>query len=91
MQTGVSMPSLRRRLTTLTPSSPGIITSSTITAGGLLRDGGQRLLTVGGGVNGEALEAQGALEGLPDGGLVVDDEDKRIATDHASHDGPGSR
>src|SRR3954471_14611101 len=34
MQTGVSMPSPRSRLTTLTPSSPGIITSSTITAGG---------------------------------------------------------
>src|SRR3954449_2920335 len=34
MQTGVSMPSLRRRLTTLTPSSRGIVTSRTITAGG---------------------------------------------------------
>src|SRR4051794_22993374 len=34
MQTGTSMPSPRRRRTTLTPSSPGIITSSTITDGG---------------------------------------------------------
>src|SRR4051812_38583222 len=34
MQTGVSMPSLRRRLTTLTPSRRGIVTSRTITAGG---------------------------------------------------------
>ena len=34
MQTGVSMPSLRRRLTTWTPLSPGIVTSSTMTAGG---------------------------------------------------------
>ncbi len=58
---------------------------------GLLRDGAQRLQAVGGGGNGEALEAQCALEGLPDGGLVIDDEDKRIATDHASHDGRGSR
>ena len=35
---------------------------------------------VGGGGHGEALEAQRALEGLPDGGLVVDDEDKGITT-----------
>src|SRR4051794_21427206 len=34
MQTGGSIPSLRRRLTTLTPSSRGIVTSRTITAGG---------------------------------------------------------
>src|SRR3954454_1225848 len=34
MQTGVSIPSLRRRLTTLTASSRGIVTSRTITAGG---------------------------------------------------------
>src|SRR5215212_276555 len=34
MQTGTSMPSPRRRRTTLTPSSPGIMTSSTITDGG---------------------------------------------------------
>ena len=45
----------------------------------------------GGGGYGKALEAQCALEGLPDGRLVIDDEDKRIATDHASHDGRGSR
>src|SRR3954451_22749592 len=34
MQTGTSIPSPRRRRTTLTPSRPGIITSSTITEGG---------------------------------------------------------
>src|SRR3954471_23032996 len=34
MQTGTSMPSPRRRRTTLTPSSPGIITSRTMTEGG---------------------------------------------------------
>src|SRR5215217_4481017 len=34
MQTGTSTPSPRRRRTTETPSRPGIITSSTITAGG---------------------------------------------------------
>ena len=87
----MSTPSPRRRLTTLTPSSPGIITSSTITAGGFCATAVERLVAVGGGGHGEALEAQGALEGLPDGGLVVDDEDERIATDHASHDGRGSR
>jgi hypothetical protein len=91
MQTGMSMPSLRRRFTTLTPSSRGIVTSRTITAGGCCATALERLQAVGGGGNGEALEAQCALEGLPDGRLVVDDEDKRIATDHASHDGRGSR
>ena len=91
MQTGTSIPSLRSRLTTLTPSRPGIVTSRTITAGGLLGDGGERLDAVGGGGDGEALEAQRALEGLPDGGLVVDDEDEGLATDHASHDGRASR
>ena len=44
-----------------------------------LRDGGERLQAVRGGGHGEALEAQRALEGLPDGGLVVDDEDQRFA------------
>src|SRR3954454_22645209 len=34
MQTGTSIPSPRRRRTTLTPSSPGIITSRTMTEGG---------------------------------------------------------
>src|SRR4051794_8192387 len=34
MQTGTSMPSPRRRRSTLTPSRSGIVTSSTITAGG---------------------------------------------------------
>src|SRR3954470_2184872 len=34
MQTGTSMPSPRSRRTTLTPSSPGIITSRTMTEGG---------------------------------------------------------
>src|SRR5829696_100318 len=34
MQTGTSTPSPRSRRTTLTPSSPGIITSRTMTAGG---------------------------------------------------------
>ena len=51
-----------------------------------LRDGGERLQTVGGGGHGKALEAERALEGLPDSGLVIDDEDERFATGHASHD-----
>ena len=52
----------------------------------VLRHGGERLHTVVGGGHGEALEAERALEGLPDGGLVVDDEDQRFATGHAFHD-----
>ena len=44
-----------------------------------LRDGVERLVAAGGRRHGEALEAQRALEGLPDGRLVVDDEDERFA------------
>ena len=91
MQTGVSMPSLRRRLTTLDAVEPGHHHVEHDDRRRLLRDGGQRLVAVGGGGDVEALEAQGALEGLTDRGLVVDDEDERIATDHASHDGRESR
>ena len=36
----------------------------------------ERLAAAGGRGHGKALEAQRALEGLPDGGLVVDDEDE---------------
>ena len=36
----------------------------------------ERLTATGGRGHGKALEAQRALEGLPDGGLVVDDEDQ---------------
>ena len=59
--------------------------------GRVLRDGRQCLEAVGGGGHGKALEAERALEGLPDGGLVVDDEDERFATGHASHDEACSR
>ena len=42
------------------------------------RDRRERSPAARGRRDGEALEAQGALEGLPDGGLVVDDEDQRL-------------
>ena len=87
MQTGVSTPSLRRRWTTLTPVEPRHHHVEDDHRRRPLRDGAQRLVAVGGGGHVEALEAQRALEGLTDGGLVVDDEDERFATDHASHDG----
>ena len=78
MQTGTSTPSARIRRTTLTPSRSGIITSRTTTAGGRAATSVQRSAPARGRRHGEALEAQGALEGLPDGGLVVDDEDQRL-------------
>ena len=43
------------------------------------RDGVERGAAPGGRLDGEALEAQRALEGLPDGPLVVDDEDQRLS------------
>ena len=85
------MPSPRSLRTTLTPSSPRHRHVEHDHRRRALRHGGERLQAVGGGGHGEALEAERALEGLPDGGLVVDDEDERLATDHASHDGACSR
>ena len=48
------------------------------------RDGVERGAPAVGRLHGEALEAQRALEGLPDGRLVVDDEDQRSSSGHAS-------
>ena len=46
-------------------------------------DRGQRCLAAVGGGHREALEAQCALEGLANRGLVVDDEDERLSGDGA--------
>ncbi len=50
-----------------------------------LRDRLERLAAAGGGGDGEALEAQGALEGCSDRSLVVDDEDERLNDRPRSH------
>ena len=47
-----------------------------MTAGGRWATASSASRPPGGRGHGEALEAQRALEGLPDGGLVVDDEDQ---------------
>jgi hypothetical protein len=64
MQIGRSCPASRRRRTTAMPSSSGMVTSRTITAGGRAGDLRQRGAAVGRRGHGEALEAQRALEGL---------------------------
>ena len=68
------MPALRRRRQASSPSSRGIETSRTTASTPSLLEPVQRLLAVGGQLDVVALELEGAAERVPDGGLVVDDE-----------------
>ena len=75
MSTGVRSPAARSRRQTSSPSTPGMSHVEDDRVRAALGQRVERGAAVGGELDVVALQAQGAVEGRADGGLVVDDQD----------------